>query len=114
MSWSETQRNKETMKPDRATTRQLPLDRQSMPPAPHKPLSGRSVAASSVDLTAGKMLRDHEVTNTSAHHVGSTLGTVGDASRSAVLVTSIAASWAAKSSELKCAAPDLECLAGTN
>ena len=40
--------------------------------------------------------------------VRSTLGTVGEASPTAVLVTSVAASWAAKSSELKCAAPDLD------
>ena len=55
----------------------------------------------------------YAVTNTSAHHLGSALGTVGDASPTAVLVTSVAASWAAKSSELKCAAPDLDC-PGTN
>ena len=39
---------------------------------------------------------------------------MGEASPTAVLATSVAASWAAKSSKLKCAAPDLEGLADTN
>ena len=56
----------------------------------------------------------HAVTNTPAHYERSTLGTVGEASPSTILVTSVAASRAAKSSELKCAAPDMELLADTN
>ena len=67
VSWSETQQNKETMKPDKATRRQLLLDWQSMPPAPHKSLIRRSIGTSSVDLTTGKMLRDHELKNARRH-----------------------------------------------
>ena len=56
----------------------------------------------------------YAVTNTSAHHFESTLGTVGDVSPTVVLATSVAAPWTAKGSERKYSAPDLEGLAGTN
>ena len=66
------------------------------------------------------MLCDHElkkvyaVINTSAHHFESTLGTVGEPSPTAALVTPVAASRAARSSEFKCVVPDSEGLAGKN
>ena len=56
----------------------------------------------------------HAVTNTSAHHFGSALGTVGEPSPTAVVVTRVPASWAAKSSEFKRVVPDSLGLAGTN